>query len=159
MLFSVLGYGFGSQESEEGNKKIIYNGFEFKSSGGFWVLEIGNMQFAFKYNPNEVERIDVELASLDKYYQKPLYINSENKEAEFEIRNLNQVVLRKQYACLDEECEEDLPIKTCEDNFIIIREANNSNIIQDNNCVFILGPQENLTKITDEFLFKIIGVD
>lgn len=160
MLFSVLGYGFRSQEPEEDSKKVIYNGFEFESSSDFWLLEMGNTQFVFKYNPKEVERVGVELNSLASYQGKPLYISSENEEAEFEIyRNLDQFVLRRQYACLDEPCAGDLPVKTCEDNFIIIRENNVSNIIQDNNCVFILGPRENLTRISDEFLFKIIGVE
>jgi len=64
-----------------------------------------------------------------------------------------------QNACLEEEgCKEDWPTKTCEDNFIIIEEKNETSIIQDNNCVFIQGPQENLTKISDEFLFRVLGV-
>jgi hypothetical protein len=162
MFFSVLGYAFrGSEEPEEAGK-VIYNGFEFRSSGGFWVLNIGDSQFFFKYSPEEVERINaVGLNPLPNYYQKPLYISSENQEAEYEIyRNLDRFVLRRQPACLYEAgCEEELPIKTCADNFIIIREAPLSNIVQEENCVFISGPQENLTKITDEFLFKIIGVD
>ena len=54
--------------------------------------------------------------------------------------------------------DEDLPTKTCEDNFIIIKEGNYSNIIQDENCVFIEGKQEDLVQIVDEFLFKILGI-
>ena len=73
---------------------------------------------------------------------------------------LGQVSLRIQPACLDEsECEGGWPVKTCKDNFIIIRNSNYTNIIQEDNCVFINGPEENLTQITDEFLFKIIGVE
>jgi hypothetical protein len=56
------------------------------------------------------------------------------------------------------DCEETLPIKTCEDNFIIIKENNFTNIIQEDNCVFIQGPSENLTMVSDEFLFHILGV-
>ena len=57
-----------------------------------------------------------------------------------------------------ENCEEDYPIKTCDDNFIIIKENNNTGIIQSESCVFIQGQQENLTMITDEFLFKVFGI-
>ena len=64
-----------------------------------------------------------------------------------------------QIACLDSaKCPENLPIKTCEDNFIIIEEKNKTAITQENKCIFIQGAKENLTKITDEFLFKVIGI-
>lgn len=161
MFFSVLGYSFKSQEEPEKENKVIYNGFEFWNSGGGWALNLENTQFEFKYSPKEVERIDSELNTLDNYFNKPLYISSENQEAEYEIyRNLNRFVTRRQPACLYEaECAEDLPIKTCADNFIIIRATPLSSIVQEENCVFISGPSENLTRITDEFLFKIIGVD
>jgi flagellar basal body-associated protein FliL len=161
MLFSVLGYSFMGQEPEEDAKKVIYNGFEFINLYENWILTIGNLQFGFKYNPKEVEKINSEVNSLESYSQKPLYINSENQEAEYEIyKNLNQIALRSQNACFDEQnCEEGLPLKNCTDNFIIIREAPISNIAQEENCVFISGPKENLTRITDEFLFKIIGIE
>ena len=65
-----------------------------------------------------------------------------------------------QLACLEgEECANDeLPIKTCEDNFIIIRESDVTEVVQEDNCVFIRGEAEELAKITDAFLLKIIGV-
>jgi len=164
MLFSILGYSFQGKSIEEDNtKKINYNGFEFVEQNGYWFTNIGNSQFVFKYNPEQVGKIDSELNLLNNYYGKTLYIFSENNEAELEIyRNLfyqNQIVQRIQSACLEEEeCDENLPVKTCEDNFIIIKENDNSQIIQEENCVFIKGKQENLTKITDEFLFKIIEI-
>ncbi len=159
MLFSVLGYAFRGGGNED-IKKLSYNGFEFVEENGFWFTSIENLQFAFKYNPQQIGEINSELKSLDNYYYKPLYISSENSEAELEIyRNLDQIVLRMQPACLDEkECDENIPVKTCENNFIIIKKDNNSEITQDENCVFIKGDEENLTKITDEFLFKILGI-
>jgi len=72
-----------------------------------------------------------------------------------------------QSACLDEEadifnltsaCETNSPIKNCADNFIIIRESNETKIMQNENCVFIQGKKENLIKITDEFLFNVFGI-
>lgn len=172
MLFSTLGYSFMSKE-DENTKKINYNGFEFIEQNGLWFTNIGDLNFVFKYNPKQIEAVDPELKYLDNYYGKPLYIYSEDNEAEIEIySNFNQIIQRMQYACLDEEeyflnnktlinelnCDEDWPTKTCEDNFIIIRENNNSNIIQEENCVFIDGSGENLTRLTDGFLFKILGI-
>ncbi len=161
MLFSILGYAFRGGGNDDVNK-LSYNGFEFVEQNGFWFTNIEDIQFAFKYNPQQVEEIDSELKYLDNYYNKPLYISSENSEAELEIyRNLfyqNKLVQRVQSACLDEGCGENLPVKTCENNFIIIKKNNNSGIIQEENCVFIQGQEENLTQIADEFLFKILGI-
>jgi len=164
MLFSILGYAFGAFRGKENEDitKINYNGFEFTNQNGFWLLNLGDLNFIFKYNPNEVEKIYSELKYLDNYYNKPLYISSETNEAEFEIyKNLDQVVQRMQPACLEEECDDDenLAVKNCTDNFIIVKKSNISEITQEDNCVFIYGSQENLTRITDEFLFKILGIE
>ena len=160
MFGSVFGVIVGSFGSKEGNSKIEYNGFKFIKQSNLWILQISDFDFTFKYNPNEVEKIDSELKYLNHYYDKPLYISSENNEATYEIAsNLDQITLRMQNACLNEtNCKEDLPLKTCEDNFIIIEEKNQTSIIQEDNCVFIQGPKENLTMISDEFLFHILGI-
>lgn len=160
MFGSVFGVIVGSFGARESSNKIKYNGFEFIKQNNFWILQIGNFNFVFKYNPNEIPEINTEIKYLNNYYNKPLYLSSENPEATYEIvSNLNPVTLRTQNACLNEsDCEGDLPLKTCEDNFIIIEEKNQTNIIQDNNCVFIQGPKENLTMISDEFLFHILGI-
>jgi len=162
MVLSILGYSFLGEEKNNNTEKIIYNNFEFENVNGFWTTKINGIPFAFKYNPTQINETESNLTSLD-YYNKPLYISSENKEAESEIyRNLfyqNQIVQRMQYACLEGEvCEGDFPVKTCEDNFVIIKEANESKIIQKDNCVFIEGKQEDLTKISDEFLYRIFGI-
>ncbi len=163
MFFSVLGYSFRGQGYSEENK-VDYNGFEFIRQNNFWFVDQGNLKFAFKYNPNEVERVGGIINPLDSYFKKPLYVFSESEEAKLEIyRNLdpriNPIVERIQPACLDEEeCEDNLPIKTCEDNFIIIKKAETFNIIQNQSCVFIQGLEENLTQVTDEFLFKVFKI-
>ena len=74
-------------------------------------------------------------------------------------RNLTGIVERTQAACIEEkECPEDWPIKDCSNNFIIIKESNESKIIQQDKCVFIYGESENLTQIADGFLFKIMEI-
>lgn len=161
MFFSVLGYTFGDGTNGT-TKKITYKGHEFVNENGFWKVNVGNFDFFFTYNPEEVLKSEANLNLLNKYSGKPLYISSDSRDAEVEIyRNLDQIVLRRQYACLQgENCTETgLPVKTCEDNFIIIKESNVSSISQDNNCVFIEGPFQNLTSTTDEFLLKIIGIE
>ena len=72
---------------------------------------------------------------------------------------MNQVVERMQSACLNEsECNGDYPIKDCSNNFIIIREAEEERVFQNESCVYIQGEKEELIKLTDEFLYKIIGI-
>ncbi len=165
MFISVAGYSLQSQGNgnNQNNKKITYNGFDFVNQNGLWFLEIGSFQFYFNYNPNQVKRSNSQVNLLNTYSGKPLYIYSEDNSAASEIyQNLfyqNGIVQRIQSACLNESCDENSPVKTCSDNFILIKANNETSITQNESCVFIEGPKENLTRITDEFLFKILGVD
>jgi len=169
MFLSVVGYSINSGEKNENQtEKIVYNDVEFVKDSGLWNTDIGNYRYSFKYNPKETEKIaGLEMNSflkpLNAYSNQPLYIYSKNIEATTEIyRNLfyqNKIVLRIQDACLEgEACEENVPIKNCTNNLIIIQESNNTEIKQQENCVFIDGKNENLTALSDSFLFKIIGV-
>jgi hypothetical protein len=162
MVTSVIGYAFNREEKSD-TSKIIYNGFEFTKESGFWNVNVGNFQFSFLFSPEETEKINSGLNLLSNYEDKPLYIYSENSEAGTEIyRNMfyqSQIVQRMQNACIaGEKCADDVPVKTCTDNFIIIREGNSSSVTQQDNCVFIEGNSENLTRLADGFLFKIVGV-
>ena len=168
MLFSTLGYSFSGfnkdEEDKEGVEKVTYRGLEFSKQNNFWLLNKDGINFIFRYNPVELGGLNHGLIflNINNYYGKPLYIHSENTEAEFEIyRNLDRIAQRIQYACLEDEqnCKKELPIKTCEDNFIIIKQGNSSEITQENNCIFINGQTEDeLVKLTDEFLFKLLGM-
>ena len=160
MILSTLGYAFRNEFSG-GTESITYNGFQFVKQGNLWFTSVGSLQFAFRYHPAETENISSNFfLSLNNYNGKSLYISSENYDAEIEIyRNLDQIVLRRQYACLENQtCEENFPIKTCIDNFIVIKEGNNSRITQQDNCVFIEGKKEELARMADKFLYKILGV-
>jgi hypothetical protein len=158
-VFAVIVGSFGNNSNTD--EKVTYKGYEFVSSNGFWTTKIGDYSFAFQYNPEQVEKVSSTVDYSNKYQGKTLYFSSENPYAISEIyRNLDQIVGRFQEACLNETgCKENLPIKNCSNNFIVIRESNFTNILQDENCVFIEGNFENLTSITDEFLFKTLGVE
>lgn len=163
IIVGIVGGSFQRGTDNDNTNKIEYNDFEFVGQGDYWILSLNNENFIFNYNPEEVERVEGNLNSINNYYNKPLYIFSENNNAEAEIyQNLfyyNKLVQRMQKACPeDEKCAEDIPTKNCEDNFIIIKESDLSRIYQQENCVFIEGKQEDLLKLTDEFLFKILGI-
>lgn len=163
MVLSTLGYSLNSGENDS-TESVTYNGIKFAKDSGLWNANIGDFTFSFKYNPKETEKINSSLNMIDEYNSKPLYLFSESVEAGTEIyRNLfysNSLVERIQEACLEGEActNPDAPIKTCSDNFIIIKESENDRIYQQENCVFIEGKKEDLTKLADSFLFKIIGV-
>ena len=163
MVASTLGYAiqsnlgndsgnFGTQNSGE----LDYNGFKFSYINGFWVL--GN--FVFTNSPEDAPNLGFGLNDAQSYQNKPFYISSESEEAEIEATlNLRQIAERVQRACTEESnCTDELPIKTCSDNFIIIKESSISDVRQEGNCVYIEGPKEELVRLVDGFLYKILGV-
>ena len=173
MLFSLLGFAFstGDRATNKVNNQIIdYNGFQFQENNGFWILNSNQETFVFSYNPSQTQDVETKINNIDSYYNQPLYIYSEDYNSEIEITsNLNQIASRTQKACpnfLDKtlDCKENVPPKTCEDKFIIIQKTNNEDlslnlsITQDDNCVFIEGSTNRLLELSDEFLFKIMGI-
>lgn len=160
MVMSVLGYSWNRDEDK--TEKMNYFGFTFTKVEGGWELSMNKNNFLFRYNPKEVPEMDSSLNLLNSYKNKPLYIYSESAEASADIYKnlgyLNRIVERVQEACLEEECEEGLPLKTCSENFIIIKEGDENKMEQQDNCVFIEGKKEDLAKLGDSFLFKILGV-
>ena len=166
MLFSILGYALGGRDNEE-NKKIEYNNIEFiQDSSGYWVFEIQGQSFSTKYNPEETNDISFfTYSQINDYSSKPLYLVGKFQEPNYEIsRNLNNLVLRIQNACLSEEnCLDSLPIKDCSiDNIIVVQEPLDEiyveEIYQQENCIFITANLENQTKYVDKFLFEILGI-
>jgi len=160
MVLSILGYSLESHQSADSNsEKITYNGFEFIGQNDLWLTTYEDNNLAFLYNPKEVN-MPGNVRKISSYYNKPVYIYSENSEAEAEIaRNLYPFVQRVQKGCIEGEiCKDDSPVKNCTDNLIVIKEQNKSGVIQDNNCILIYGQNEDLLKNTDGFLFKTLGI-
>lgn len=159
-VFGILVNSFGKNNSNTNN--IEYNGVVFTNQDDLWHASIGNFSFAFKNNPLELNYTGIpNVKHLENYQNKPLYVYSENYDSRGEIyRNMENIVERMQPACINNaSCDGDYPIKTCSDNFIIIKENNETtNITQEDNCVYISGSNEELVNLTDEFLFRMIGI-
>ncbi|MBT4376439.1 hypothetical protein HOD29_03625 [archaeon] len=158
-VFGIVANSFGKKDSDE----VKYNGYSFVPQSGYWSLNLGDFNFFFKNNPLETQNLsleDSEIEIISHYQSKPLYLYSEDYSASNEIyQNIGPFVERIQQACLTEEnCTGDLPIKSCEDNFIQISISEENKLFQDKNCVFIEGKEEDLLKVTDEFLFKVLGI-
>ncbi|MFH1325676.1 MAG: hypothetical protein ABIH49_02825 [archaeon] len=154
MFFSVVGYSFQGTVSEQEDEKQVasYNGFNFAEQNGFWILEKDGRNFIFSNNPNEVSRINAELDSLDNYEGKILHIYSEDAKSESEI-SVNLIQITDSIQSVDSESE-----INCQENSIIIKESESSEIKQEGKCVFIQGRKDELVDISDEFLFKILGI-
>lgn len=159
MLFSTLGYSLSSGDSTS-ERKVDFNGYDFFYEGSYWRFPLGQIEFIFLNSPHSMIIPETEVKAYSLYSGKPLYIHSENAEAEIEIaRNFYPVVGNPRKACYTEEnCPEEIPIKTCEDNFIIIKESNSTLMYQEDNCVYLIGPAENLTKIADGFILKSLNI-
>jgi hypothetical protein len=165
MMVSILGIivtSFGSQSNSQSEK---YNGFTFINNNGFWYLELSETQIPFQYFPTETDSINIEIIEnlnlLEDYYNQPLFIYYEDYSSASEVYNsLGRYTTRIQTACqTEEEClnPED-PIKDCSENFILIKESNQTSLTQEENCLYIEGKKEDLVLITDEFLFRVMGI-
>ena len=152
---------------------LIYNGltFTFSNQHGRWLVSQKGFTLGFIHSPTETRRTleatnftfsNDSFNRFGSYQTKPLYISSENTGARDEVMvNLGQLTPRPpQEACIEESgCPEDFPIKTCEDNFIIIQESGDTSITQQQNCVFIEGREQDLIKLVDAFLLKVFEID
>ena len=169
LVASTVGFAIQDNLGRQGNnvngtqnyEKITYNGFEFTNKNGFWVMD----NYVFRNSPEQSVNavINENLKKIQDYEGKKVYVQSENEKAEAEISlNLGQVAENVQKACLEaSECalkDSSLPVKTCEDDFIIIKKSESSKVSRTNNCVYIEGSEDDLIKITDEFLFRVLGV-
>lgn len=163
MVLSTAGYSFFSGSREETNK-IKYNGIEFiLNENNLWQFKIQNFEFLTSFNPEETQNISVPIFStINDYYGKPLFFLGQGEARQEIERNLGNFFSRSQDTCIKEYenmCEEDTPIKNCsEDNIIILKETENIEINQEENCIFIFSPYEEQIRVADAFLFKILGI-
>lgn len=163
MLLSTIGYAFqmifGSAPSTDSNI-INYKGFNFVPQNGLFVLSLNIGNFVFSYNPNEVKKIPGFVDRIEKYKGEKLYIYSEIPKAETEVKsNMWQIAGSIENACPQGiKCDSSIPVKTCDENFIIIK-IGEEKISQEKNCVFIQGSESDLLSITDGFLLKILGIE
>jgi len=160
-VFGIVADSFGKSSSNEG---VSFNGQNFITENGYYTLTLGNSKFYFSFDPNIVESLikQVNLSrKISSYAGQEVYILSNNYPSYSEIvQNLGQFTLRIQGACKEgEEClDKTLPIKTCNDNLIVIKELTENKIYETGNCVYIEGKDEDLLKLTDEFLLREIGI-
>lgn len=166
MVMSVLGYGLLSSsriESQDSDSQVEYNSYVFTSVGGLWRFQIESQEHATSYNPKETEDIEVAEASLEDYYNKPLYFVSGNPDALNEFMyNIRRYASRAQEVCLQGElCAGDFVEKNCSSNIIMFKtneDFEKVQILREDNCLFIEGKSEEMARASDRIVFKLLGV-
>jgi len=150
LIISSLGYAFMGRDSEnsKSNSKTYYNGDK-------WAVDAGGAVLLFSHPPENVSDVIVDTnLTLNDYYQRTLYIVSEDNLIGSEISlSLGKYVSRVQNACYGN-CTYDYPEKDCNDNLIIHNSSGSGRIYQENNCIFVDG---NLMEL-DAFLYKVFGL-
>lgn len=158
LVVSTVGYSLLNRgKTGDSDSKINYNGLEFFRVAEDWRVQIDDAVFQFSYLPAEVENITVEgNYSLASYAGQVVYFNDYGEGADEIIINFERFLRRYQKACyVNETCEEDLPVKDCNDNFIIFKEGENF-VHRDNNCVFIVGDS---LRGADAFIYKVLKIN
>ena len=166
MVLSTAGYALtsGEKSGSRGNiEKIEYKGIIFIKNSDYWQFEKDGTAFTTRFNAQETEGLKIlSYLKLNNYADKALYFVGDNNEAISELAgNLNDKALRIQKACLSEkDCKENFPVKSCDENIIIIKEPQNESdsIYRTNNCVFVVANNTEQVKYSDALLFKILGI-
>jgi len=160
LILSTIGYAFYNTEKED-VKKIEYNDVKFVlREDGLWHFNAGGYEFTTAYNPKEVQDISSNIfRSFQDYFGKVLYFSydSDSEGVNEIMRNLGGFVNRVQYICT-EECEEDLPVKDCKENIIVVKEAGENLIRQEESCVYISAKKEDILKASDAFIFEVLRI-
>jgi len=156
LAFSTMGYSIVN--SFNNSDDVINSQEGFVKQGNYWMLEVAGQIYYFSNLPSGVENISISgNFSLSDYYNSPLYFNSENEGSLEILNNLGRYILRTQLACITEDnCEENLPIKNCSiDNVIIFIDGDNG-VYKEDNCVYVSGDQQ---KSADKFLYELLKIN
>jgi hypothetical protein len=138
-----------------------YNGFEFVRQNNLWITQVNQKTIAFGNLPDEIEDVEINTQKgLSFFLNKPLYVVNGNESTEvIRFNMLPEYVLRVNEACLEGEiCEnEELPVKSCDNDVIIIFQNENSPTIvyDEGNCIYIEGNKE---KGADKLLHQLLGI-
>lgn len=159
MLLSTAGYSFFNGDKQGSSViKTRYNGRDFYWQGSYWSTQYSSKTLYFTYLPNETRQITLGKTVLD-YQGKTLYYTANSQAMQEAARDLGNFVSRIQIACMQGgNCTENIPIKNCSSNMIVIEEAENQSIVRaEDNCIFITSNDS--VRDADSFLYAITGIN
>ncbi len=165
MITSVI--GFVTMREEKNNNvgdKISYNGYDFIKVEEGWLVNINKRQFVFRYNPKELENIDVNYV----FNANKLYIaydaSNTDQNIKYFVDKLTSIFelvgIRPVQACISEEKCPNIPIVDCKSNnkMIEIKKSEESKISLEDNCLLMEGSVDYLDKATEKIVYKLLGV-
>ncbi len=164
LVLSVFGIVIDSigKTGSTNSGKVSYRGTDFVFQQERWFFSKNGIDFSILNSPENLTEISSEdLNLIETYSGKPLYVYSEDKSLEAEIYfNFDKIASRIQPGCINGTvCTGDFPLKTCENDFILMIESNETRIEQEQNCVFIRAPEKDMQKALDYFFLKITGIN
>lgn len=139
-------------------QKVTENGIEFTRQNYYWNTNLEGQNYYFQYLPSEVSGVEVLVdSSLQDYFNKELFFVNSNSATSEILVNLNPFLSGYSEACLENQncTNQELPIKTCEDNLIIFEESTNSSVTKQDNCIYIKG---DYIRSSDAFLYKLLNI-
>ena len=153
MFSSTIAYAFqtvlfSGNPQEEVTESVEYNGYNFNEQNGFWFLDSEKGNFVFRYNPHEVPVYPLTKKLVD-FEDENLVVSSSVTGAETELR-INLAPFVEGILTSNE--------INCNQNTIVLLEKEQENIYEQENCIFIEGPTEQLIRLTDSFLFEILDI-
>ncbi|MCX6711828.1 MAG: hypothetical protein NT139_02210 [Candidatus Woesearchaeota archaeon] len=172
LVFLMVGSVFTVILSGSSNEnEVKYNNLKFTKTNEGWISYINDRKVVLFNNPKDLENMSIsninlqDLNSAQKIY---LSINpDENIQQAYTLFNTNikpllRTILVNSCNIDNEKCA-NLPLKTCTDasqlqKVIILEESNSTKIEYNNNCLYISGNQEDLTKIIDKLTLNLLGV-
>ena len=160
MILSTLGYSLGGFGGGSKNK-IKYKGITFELQEDGWHFALSGIDFVTIYNPLETENVSTAIfRTANDYAGKPLYYSDDSSiEGVQEINNnLGKIISRIQPTCMTANCTEFVRKNCTSDNIMIIKQGNETFINQKENCIFIYAIPGEMTRASDKFLFRILGL-
>lgn len=164
-------------KGKQTENNFLYNNYAFVEAGNMWYTrwQKGNNLYTIplRFNPRQVENVTI-IGELDKRFDpKNLYITFDPRKEPFAYVALGAAELsinlvRALDAVPTAACAYNTtaacsarPIVTCQDEdkaVIFIREANETAVLLNGNCIVIQGDQMNLLKAVDRVLYIWYGI-
>ena len=147
IIFLMVSSSIGFMYSGDSNTKKV-NGYKFTQTQGGWETYLDSIEswWAFSYLPNEID------FNVENFNFGSGEINIYSEEDNDYIEEFKFVLLYGQIVANEvDEVDCDLERIT----WILSSKSSNSEIIQENNCIYLNG---NLNKFIDGLTYKIFGV-
>jgi len=164
MITSVIGFIWSSDSSENNFEVLEYKGHQFKNINGKYLLELNGNEYVFDNSPYGLNGFDFEQFSLEsnKYYilfnpvEKDLNMEYSMQKLYLVLRSLN---INVQLACSKEEgCDNNLPVKSCEEYSFYMNKGDNIKVHKDNKCVVIQGDNQGISRAVDKINLMLLKV-